>query len=152
MRNEGALTAGQRRVAFQHILPPRRHKVPGTGAAVQSNGLSRSRIGYRLRPQIRRCRGLDMGRTKRIGVIQLDSDGVGDPIEVSEQRRLQDRVQDGGIIEPCCPGEDKKCTGERPRPLGHLNGEPCERSNSRVGMAVRHCPWIDHDRARQSGV
>ena len=68
---------------------------------------------------------------------------------MAEQRRLEDDVEDAGVVEAGSAGAIEVRPGQRPRTLGDLHGQRHQRRDQRVGMAIRDRARIDHDRPRQ---
>jgi hypothetical protein len=88
-------------------------------------------------------------RTEAIGVVEVDAYRVSDPVEVAEERRLENGMENAGVVETCSSGAIEVRPGQRPRTLGDLYGQRHQRSDRRIRMAIRDRTRIDHHRPRQ---
>jgi hypothetical protein len=68
---------------------------------------------------------------------------------VPEQRRLQNGVEDAGVAEAPFAGAREVGTRQRPRPFRDVEGEPSQRADRLLRVAIRDGMRIDDDGARQ---
>jgi hypothetical protein len=68
---------------------------------------------------------------------------------VAEQRRLEDRVEDAGVVDARGAGAREGIARDRPRPLGELDRQPREEPDAEVRVALTDRVRIGDDRARE---
>ena len=90
-----------------------------------------------------------MRRAKGVRVVEIHTDGVGDAVEVAEERSLQHRVQDAGLVESRGAGAVELGAGHRPGLFRHGNGEADKGPDGCVGMPICDGARIDYHRARE---
>jgi len=88
-------------------------------------------------------------RAERVGIIGIDADGIRDPVEVPEERCLQNRVQDAGAVESARTRPLEIGAGQRPRAFRHVDCQTQQRPDDRVGVPVCHSTWIGNHCPRQ---
>ena len=144
-----ALTARQRYVPVECVALPGGRQIDGARPAGQLDGPRRVRIRRRSGPQVRRRGRFDVRGAKGVRVVEIHADGVGDAVEVAEERGLQHRVQDSGVVEPRGAGAVELGASHRPGLLRHGNGKADKGPDGRVGMPIRNGARIDDYRARE---
>ena len=90
-----------------------------------------------------------MRRAEGVGIVEFHPDRVRDAVEVTEQARLQHRVQDGGVGKTGSAGMREVSGCQGPGMLRHADGQTRESPDGGIGMTRRHGTRVDHHRARE---